>query len=95
MDQPKHMDVTSRNERLLATLEGMGLYVRPIHKSHGSQEIDCLIVSAGLPTTVIQCITEAPASRTVAQPVPSTKVDEGVTAAEGDRGNVVDFPTVV
>jgi hypothetical protein len=94
MDDPKHMDVGSRNQRLRETLEGMGLFVLPIYSESDSSRIDYLHVSAGLPTYSNKSLAETAACGPVVVPVSGAEVAQNVLAPEGQLDNVVNFPPV-
>jgi hypothetical protein len=95
IEDPKHMDVGSRNRRLRETLEGMGLYVLPIYSESDPSRIDYLHVSAGLPTYPSKSLAEPAASSSIVAPVPGTQVTQDVPAPESQLNNVVDFPSVL
>lgn len=48
-EAPPHMDKPARNERLVARLMALGLYVEPVYREAVPDDIDYLIVSSGLP----------------------------------------------
>lgn len=92
----KHMDMGSRNARLRETLEGMGLFVTPIFLEDKSEQIDYLHVSAGAPSYSGGCQSRSqPAtSSAISFPVTSPEVGDNIGAADGERVNVILFPSV-
>ena len=92
MNEFRHMDVASRNQRLRETLEGMGLFVMPIYCESDPSRIDYMQVSVTLPTFVQQG-TDNPARATVPTPMPSSDIRGDVGAAKGLWDNVVNLPT--
>lgn len=90
----KHMDASSRNERLCETLRGMGLFVLPVFAECDPTLMDHMLVSVALPARVEQAA-ENPAGAPVTVPVPSSEVRMRVKAAEGRGMSVVHFPAIL
>jgi hypothetical protein len=97
----EHMDIGSRNARLCAYLQSLGLVVIPVPAADDPERIDHMLVSVSLPTNAAkgaeaaQDAAEQAASLGVAAPVSRSKVGEQVTAAESHRSNVVYLPAVL
>lgn len=91
----KHMDTGSRNARLCATLQDMGLFVLPVFAADDPERIDYMMVSVGLPADIVQQPPEDAARAAVAPPVTGADVDRTIRAAEDRCVNVVDFPSVL
>lgn len=89
-EPPRHMTVWDRNERLRETLEGLGLYVRPVPDVADPLRIDHLIVSVGLPA-VKEC-PEPTAERSIIPPVEGTDGLAGSGGCESIGGDVINFP---
>lgn len=90
----KHMDVAARNQRLRATLEGMGLFVVPVYTTTNPSEIAYLQVAVAKPD--YSSIAADPAtSASIALPVTGSEVPENIRPTDGDGSNVVDFPPKV
>lgn len=49
-DEPLHLDIHSRNDRLYKYLLSVGLFVEPVFTDDSRANIDYLRVSAGLPS---------------------------------------------
>lgn len=95
MNDLKHMDAASRNQRLRETLEGMGLVVIPVFRPDEPDAIDHLLVSATLPNTGFQHVAQDATGTPVATPVACSEIPGSIGATKDDFANVVDFPPKV
>lgn len=91
-DEPLHMSIRARNQRLYETLLGMGLHVDAVRSATEPDAIDYVIVSAGL-LPAAQGVPKSAAIGSVAAAVERTLVREVVASPESRGVNVVDFPT--
>jgi hypothetical protein len=91
----KHMDVGSRNARLCAMLQSMGLFVLPVFAEDDSERIDYMQVSVDLPSRASQNGSQQTSCRPVAAPMSGAEVVVRVGASESDGNNVVDFPSIL
>ena len=90
-DEPLHMSIRARNQRLYETLVGMGLHVDAVRSTDEPDGIDYIIVSAGL-LPAAQSVPKQAAVGGVAGAVQRTLVGEVVAPSESRGHNVVNFP---
>lgn len=91
-DEPLHMSIRARNQRLYETLVGMGLHVDAVRSVNEPDSIDYIIVSAGFLPAAMQGVAEKAAVGGVGTAVQRTLVGEVVAPSESRGLNVVDFP---
>src|SRR5258706_4907845 len=89
---PDHMDRWTHNRRLYETLKRMGLYVSSIPEPDDPTRINSMVVSADLPFA--QSVAENAAEAGVGHAMERPHVGKMIGATEGDRDNVVLFPSV-
>lgn len=90
----KHMDVGSRNARLCATLQSMGLFVLPVFAESDPNQIDHMLVSVALPAHIEQPA-ESATGTPVTVPVSRSEVRMHVKPSECRGMGVIDFPAVL
>jgi hypothetical protein len=88
---PERMDRWSQNRRLNETLKGMGLYVSPIPEPADSTKIR----DAGCRHLPFECGAQQAAQRSIPGAMQGSQIRNAVVTEESDRGNVVDFPSVL